>query len=73
MIYICCLLSKNTTEKYSLNSRKRRNLCQDRLPQHLLPPYIRDYGKYRIGKEITDFRVTGDYDDAVYFVEFEIE
>ena len=23
--------------------RKRRNLCQDRLPQHLLPPYIRDY------------------------------
>lgn len=30
-------------------------------------------GKYRIGKEITDFRATGDYDKAVYFVEFEIE
>ncbi len=30
-------------------------------------------GKYRIGKEITDFRETGDYDNAVYFVEFEIE
>ncbi|MBR5598306.1 MAG: hypothetical protein IKW30_13020 [Lachnospiraceae bacterium] len=29
-------------------------------------------GKYRIGKEITDFRATGDYDNAVYFVEFEI-
>jgi hypothetical protein len=30
-------------------------------------------GKYRIGKEITDFRATGDYDKAVYSVEFEIE
>ena len=30
-------------------------------------------GKYRIGKEITDFRATGDYDNTVYFVEFEIE
>ena len=30
-------------------------------------------GKYRIGKEITDFRATGDYEKAVYFVEFEIE
>lgn len=30
-------------------------------------------GKQRIGKEITDFRATGDYDKAVYFVEFEIE
>jgi hypothetical protein len=30
-------------------------------------------GKYRIGKEITDFRATGDYDKAVYYVEFEIE
>lgn len=30
-------------------------------------------GKYRIGKEITDFRMTGDYDNALYFVEFEIE
>lgn len=29
-------------------------------------------GKYRIGKEITDFRATGDYDEAIYFVEFEI-
>lgn len=27
-------------------------------------------GKYRIGKEITDFREAGDYDKAVYFVEF---
>ena len=24
MIYICCLLSKNTTEKYSLNSTDKR-------------------------------------------------
>ena len=30
-------------------------------------------GKYRIGKELTDFRATGDYDNAVYFVEFEIK
>ena len=30
-------------------------------------------GKYRIGKEITDFRAAGDYDNVVYFVEFEIE
>lgn len=30
-------------------------------------------GKYRIGKEIMDFRASGDYDKAVYFVEFEIE
>ena len=30
-------------------------------------------GKYRIGKEISDFKETGDYDKAVYFVEFEIE
>ena len=30
-------------------------------------------GKYRIGKEITDFRAAGDYDKAVYFVEFTIE
>ena len=29
-------------------------------------------GKYRIGKEIMDFRVTGDYDTAIYFAEFEI-
>ena len=29
-------------------------------------------GKYRIGKEITDFRGTGDYDEAIYFAEFEI-
>lgn len=29
-------------------------------------------GKYRIGKEITDFRAIGDYDEAIYFVEFEI-
>ena len=29
-------------------------------------------GKYRIGKEIMDFRETGDYDEAVYYAEFEI-
>ncbi len=29
-------------------------------------------GKYRIGKEITDFRDTGDYDSAIYYAEFEI-
>jgi len=29
-------------------------------------------GKYRIGKEIMDFRGPGDYDTAVYFAEFEI-
>lgn len=30
-------------------------------------------GKYRIGKEIMDFRASGDYDKAVYFVQFNIE
>ena len=29
-------------------------------------------GKYRIGKEIMDFRATGDYDKVIYFTEFEI-
>lgn len=29
-------------------------------------------GKYRIGKEILDFKGPGDYDKAIYFVEFEI-
>ena len=29
-------------------------------------------GKYRIGKSITDFRESGDYDTATYFAEFEI-
>ena len=29
-------------------------------------------GKYRIGKDITDFRGTGDYDNAIYYAEFEI-
>ena len=29
-------------------------------------------GKYRIGKEIMDFRGTGDYDTSIYFAEFEI-
>lgn len=29
-------------------------------------------GKYRIGKEIMDFRETGDYDTAIYYAEFEI-
>ena len=29
-------------------------------------------GKYRIGKEIMDFKGPGDYDKAIYFVEFEI-
>ena len=30
-------------------------------------------GKYRIGKELMDFRGTGDFDKAIYFVEFSIE
>ena len=30
-------------------------------------------GKYRIGKEITNFKGTGDYEKAVYYAEFEIE
>ena len=30
-------------------------------------------GKYRIGKEITDFRGPGDYDKAIYYAEFSIE
>lgn len=30
-------------------------------------------GKYRIGKEIMDFRGPGDYDKAIYFAEFSIE
>lgn len=30
-------------------------------------------GKYRIGKEIMDFKGTGDYDNAIYFAEFEIK
>lgn len=30
-------------------------------------------GKYRIGKEITDFRASGDYDNVIYFVEFSID
>lgn len=30
-------------------------------------------GKYRIGKEITDFRGTGDCDTSIYFAEFEIK
>ena len=29
-------------------------------------------GKYRIGKEIMDFRGTGDYDKAIYFAEFKV-
>ena len=29
-------------------------------------------GKYRIGKEIIDFRDVGDYDTQIYFAEFEI-
>ena len=29
-------------------------------------------GKYRIGKEIMDFRGTGDFDKTVYYVEFNI-
>ena len=32
-----------------------------------LPP-----GKYRIGKEIIDFRSTGNYDNSIYFAEFEV-
>ena len=30
-------------------------------------------GHYRIGKEITDFRASGDYDKEYYYAEFEIE
>lgn len=30
-------------------------------------------GKYRIGKELMDFRGPGDFDKAIYFVEFSIE
>jgi len=30
-------------------------------------------GRYRIGKGITDFRETGDYDTRMYYVIFEIE
>ena len=30
-------------------------------------------GKYRIGKEVTDFRDTGDYDNAMIYAEFEIK
>ena len=30
-------------------------------------------GKYRIGKEIMDFKGSGDYDNAIYFAEFEIK
>jgi hypothetical protein len=30
-------------------------------------------GKYRIGKELIDFRGPGDFDKAIYFVEFSIE
>ena len=29
-------------------------------------------GKYRIGKEITDYRSSGDFDTAIYYAEFEI-
>ena len=30
-------------------------------------------GKYRIGKKVTDFRDTGDYDIAMIYAEFEIK
>ena len=30
-------------------------------------------GHYRIGKEIMNFRGTGDYDKEMYYAEFEIE
>lgn len=30
-------------------------------------------GRYRIGKEITDFRNTGDYDTKIYYITFEVE
>lgn len=29
-------------------------------------------GKYRIGKEIMDFRSTGDYDTNTYYANFEV-
>ena len=33
-----------------------------------LPP-----GRYRIGKEVMDFRKTGDYDTQDYYAEFEVK
>lgn len=30
-------------------------------------------GKYRVGKEIIDFRGPGDFDQAVYYIEFVID
>ena len=30
-------------------------------------------GRYRIGKEVTDFRKTGDYDTQNYYAEFEVK
>ena len=30
-------------------------------------------GRYRIGKEIMDFRGTGDYDKEMHYAEFEIK
>jgi len=30
-------------------------------------------GKYRVAKEIMDFRGTGDFDQAIFYAEFEIE
>lgn len=30
-------------------------------------------GHYRIGKEVMDFRMAGDYDESMYYAEFEIE
>lgn len=30
-------------------------------------------GRYRIGKDITDFRGTGDYDQALHYAEFEVK
>ena len=53
------MISKDTTNEWKINWE----YLYGTLPR----------GKYRIGKEITDFRATGDYDKAVYFVEFEIE
>lgn len=30
-------------------------------------------GHYRLGKKLTDFRATGDYDEQIYYAEFELK
>lgn len=52
------MISKDATTEWQVN--------WEWLYGELLP------GKYRIGKEIMDFRGSGDYDKTIYFSEFEI-